>query len=351
MDLWKEIEKDIDFCYGDSSDNVIQNVFLDSVASSTPARHPEFGNDTNSSDLTLTMDLKGLTGDAMEDSPVSLPDLVIDNNFDQMIDQILDEIDLNNNTDSIVTIPTQPKPFKECLPFPLAESTPKKNAVSILKDTCQSSQLEWPLKDMNYDHRIMSHASPTSSQDQVQQKFGNGYKKTNLAGFRGNAPKKYKLCSKKQSYPKAKLVSVLKPLGVPNKVSIGNFFSNFSPDVNTIRKLDRLPKSDVSVADYPEQVATVTSIYLTPRSEDFIRHLKKEKERQRRQEMSIYRDVLKELVPSVSCINKVSTLTVLCEARKYCKHINAQVLQLQDSVQFEIQKNIYLLSVLENMKN
>ena len=43
--LWEEIERDIDFCYGDSSDNVIQNVFLDSVASSTPARHPEFGND------------------------------------------------------------------------------------------------------------------------------------------------------------------------------------------------------------------------------------------------------------------------------------------------------------------
>jgi len=348
MDLWKEIEKDIDFCYGDSSDNVIQNVFLDSVASSTPARHPEFGNDTNSSDLSLMMDLKGLTGDAMEDSPVSLPDLVIDDNFDQMIDHILDEIDLNNT----VTIPTQPKSLKECLPFPLAESTPKKNAVSILKDTCPSSQLVWPLKDMSYDDRITCHASPISSyQDQVQQKFGNRLIKTNPVGVRANAPKKYKLCPKNQSHQKAKLVSVLKPLGVPNKVSIEKFFSNFSPDVTTIRKLDRLPKSDVSETDYRGQVATVTSIYLTPRSEDFIRHLKKEKERQRRQEMSIYRNVLKELVPSVSRIDKVSTLTVLCEARKYCKHINAQVLQLQDSVQFEIQKNIYLLSVLENMKN
>ena len=51
----------------------------------------------------------------------------------------------------------------------------------------------------------------------------------------------------------------------------------------------RLPISDVSVAEYPGQVATVKSIYLTPRNEDFIRHLKKEKERQRRQEMSNYR--------------------------------------------------------------
>ena len=38
-----------------------------------------------------------------------------------------------------------------------------------------------------------------------------------------------------------------------------------------------------------------------------------------------FRDVLKDLVPSISQIDKVSTLTVLSEARKYCNHINAQV--------------------------
>ena len=38
---------------------------------------------------------------------------------------------------------------------------------------------------------------------------------------------------------------------------------------------------------------------------------------------------MKELVPSVSRIDKVSTLTVLCEARKYCKHINAQVIPIR----------------------
>ena len=51
----------------------------------------------------------------------------------------------------------------------------------------------------------------------------------------------------------------------------------------------RLPDSDESEEDYQGQFGTVKSIYLTPRNEEFIRHLKKEKERQRRQEMSIYR--------------------------------------------------------------
>ena len=51
----------------------------------------------------------------------------------------------------------------------------------------------------------------------------------------------------------------------------------------------RLPHSDESEEDYPGQIATVKSIYLEPRNEEFIRHIKKEKERQRRQEMSIYR--------------------------------------------------------------
>ena len=59
--------------------------------------------------------------------------------------------------------------------------------------------------------------------------------------------------------------------------------------LSTFLCIFRLPISDVSVAEYPGQVATVKSIYLTPRNEDFIRHLKKEKERQRRQEMSMYR--------------------------------------------------------------
>ena len=235
MDLWKEIESDIDFYFGDPNDNVIQNVFLDSVASSTPARHSEFGNDTSSIDWSMMMDPKDLTGDGIEDSPVLIPDLAIDEKFDQMIDQILDEIDLNN-IDSVVTNPNRPKPMKECLPFPLAESTPKKNALSILKSQRPSSKPVLSSKDVNYNHDVTSQTSPTLSQDQVQQKLGNGYSKKKLIGYRGNELKKYSLCPKKQSHPK--LVSVLKPLSVP-KVSIGNFFSNFSPDVTTIRKLNR----------------------------------------------------------------------------------------------------------------
>ena len=49
--------------------------------------------------------------------------------------------------------------------------------------------------------------------------------------------------------------------------------------------------SDESVEDFTGtgQMVTVKSICLTPRSDEFIRHLKKEKERQRRQEISIHR--------------------------------------------------------------
>ena len=240
MDLWKEIERDIniDFSYNYNnaidSDNVIRNVFLDSVASSTPARHPEVGNETLCNDLSLMIDLQDITGDGAEGSQVAMPELVIDDNFDQMIDQILDEIDLNN-TDSVVTYPAQPKSQKDSLPSPLAESTPKKNADSILKRLQSSSQLVIPGKDVNSNDRIKcnGYASPLPSY-QLPHKFDHDYGTNPIGvGFHRSAQKKYKPYQRKP-----KLVSVLKSVSSPN-VSIGNFFSNFSPDVTNIRKLDR----------------------------------------------------------------------------------------------------------------
>ena len=237
MDLWKDIELDIDFSYNaNDSDNVIRNVFLDSVASSTPARHPEGGTDTPSCDLSLMIDLQDITtGDGAEGSPVTMPDLVIDDNFDQMIDQILDEIDLNTRG-SVVIDPTQPKCQMDSLPSPLAESTPKKNAVSILKNHLRpSSQTVTSGKDKNPEDQIKSHASHNLSY-QVSHQFDHNYG-SNLARFPGgNGQKMYKPSQRKRR--QSNLVSVLKPVKVP-KLSIGKFFSNFSPDVTTLRKLDR----------------------------------------------------------------------------------------------------------------
>ena len=242
MDLWKEIERDIDIDFpynynnANDSENVIRNVFLDSVASSTPARHPEVGNDTLCNDLSLMIDLQDITGDGAEGSQVTMPELVIDDNFDQMIDKILDEIDLNN-TDSVVTYPAQPKSQKDSIPSPLAESTPKKNAVSVLKRLQSSSQSAIHGKDINSNDRIkcndFNYASSNPSY-QLAHKFDHDYG-TNPSGvgFHRSAQKKYKPYQRKP-----KLVSVLKSASSPN-VSIGNFFSNFSPDVTNIRKLDR----------------------------------------------------------------------------------------------------------------
>ena len=240
MDLWKEIERDIaiDFSYNynnvNDSDNVIRNVFLDSVASSTPARHPGVGNDTLSNDLSLMIDLQDITGDGAEVSQVTMPELVIDDNFDQMIDQILDEIDLNN-TDSVVTYPAQPKSQTDSLPSPLAESTPKKNAVSVLKRPQSSSQSAIHGKDINSNDRIKCNGYASSSPSyQLPHKFDHDYGTNPIGvGFYRSAQKKYKPYQRKP-----KLVSVLKSASSPN-VSIGNFFSNFSPDVTNIRKLDR----------------------------------------------------------------------------------------------------------------
>ena len=237
MDLWKDIELDIDYSYNASdSDNVIRNVFLDSVASSTPARHPEVWSDTPSCDLSLMIDLQDIsTGDGSGGSPVTMPDLVIDDNFDQMIDQILDEIDLNNRG-SVVIDPTQSKCQMDSLPSPLAESTPKKNAASVMKNHLRpSSQTVVSGEDKNYDDQIKSHPSPIMSY-QASHRFDHNYG-SNLVRFPGgNGQNKYKPCLRKRR--QSNLVSVLKPVKVP-KLSIGNFFSNFSPDVTTLRKLER----------------------------------------------------------------------------------------------------------------
>ena len=269
MDLWKQIETDIGCCYNDS----IRNVFLDSVASSTPARQvsPEhYGND----DPSLLIDLSvldkdlDLGSDRGEHSPgpVIVPELGLDENFatfptmsdpsfDQMIDQILNEIDLNN-TDSVVAPSSDlagPGLMKVDLrsPSPLAESTPKKKAVSLLNrpHLSSASVASQPKLDQSFRRNQAISRNYTSSSDLNQHNLDYGYSfKFNFAGLSKNdkITKKVKTGQKKlrQQPPvkgfksQQKLVSVLKPFRVPD-LTIGNYFSNFSPDVTTIRKLDR----------------------------------------------------------------------------------------------------------------
>ena len=231
MDLWKEI--DIDLCYNDSdSDHVIRNVFLDSVSSSTPVKQPALLDDDHSSSESLMIDLHDIAregeGAEAKGGQDAIPDLVMDENFEKMIDQILDEIDLGN-TDTVVTDPAQESP-QDSLPSPLAESTPKKNT-SVLK-RFSSTNTVVPVKDKN-DNLVTCHATPEPTY-QILNNPDHGYSSKSV-GLSGSALRKYRPSRKQRQ---SKLVSVLKPARIP-QVSIGNYFSNFSPDVTTVRKLDR----------------------------------------------------------------------------------------------------------------
>merc|ERR1719348_2936208 len=369
---------------------VSNNVFLNSVAvpnlSCDPIEDEERYEARGDKDMSQTEGsrFEDQNNNNDNDDERELGEYSLDDSFIKMIDNTYKEMSLvitpADNENTLTNIKTEIKEENVAsagvgfVPPPLAESSPKK----IFVDGSKSNK-KLLSSGFNFSQNLQQSNELLKQCDELLSGFETqfltktkvnkeqGIKRRNSSNSQGKFSFKFQRILPKQTKScTPKLVSVLKPQpkwqNIQPKLTIENYFANFSPDETTIRKIDRIPPPK-EPGETRSEFRSPAIAPITPRFTAFghcrprimkpsfmvpSQLQKHEKERQRRHEFSIYRNMLKSLLPTTTLNDKMSTLTVLSEARHYCNLLNREFNDLELKLHLERKKNSQLVTILHN---